>query len=73
MTGQNEAPKNIVDDTEGRSAKAFGLDNDPEGCSASGRFGTDDVAGHSAKAVKADDAEDDSAGDDTDGHSLKIG
>jgi hypothetical protein len=48
MTGQNETPEDIADDTEGHSAKAFSLGDDLEGYSAGARFGIDDVEGHSA-------------------------
>src|SRR5580693_8388181 len=59
MTGQNETPEDIADDTEGHSAKAFSLGEDLEG--------------YNAKVFKGDDADGDTADDDAEGHSLKIG
>ena len=65
------------DDTEGHGASGrFGLGSDLPSLSAGARFDvndTDDVTGHNAKVFRADAADEDSAGDDTDGHSFHIG
>jgi hypothetical protein len=76
MTGQNETPEDIADDTEGHSAKAFSLGDDLEGYSAGARFGIDDVEGHGASGrFGIDDVEGHGASgrfgiDDVEGHGV---
>jgi hypothetical protein len=61
-----------TEDVTGHGASGrFGLGSDLPSLSAGARFDvddTDDVTGHSAKAFKADDAD-----DDTEGHGVKFG
>jgi hypothetical protein len=78
MTGQNETPEDIADDTEGHSAKAFSLGDDLEGYSAGARFGIDDVEGHGASGrFGIDDVEGHGVSgrlstEDVEGHNAKV-